>query len=329
MMKRMMSYLLAGAMALVMSACNRENPDSREIRMGCFPNVTHVQGLVARNMSRHGQGWFERYLPGYTLQWHTFNAGPTAMEALFGKTADVTYVGPSPALNAYAVANGREIRLLAGAVNGGAALMIAPESGIRTAQDFRGRSIATPQLGNTQDVSCRAWLQNNGLTCTLEGAGDCRVAPTPNSMQLQLMKQGDIDACWTVEPWVTRLEMMANAQILVQEPQVVTTVLAARTGWLKHHPKEAAVLIRAHRELTQWIIDHPEEAKKHVTDELSHLTQGPMEPEIVNRAWARLTLTTDIDRPGLEQFVKDAQRAGLLDRVPPLQGMIYTPDTQE
>ena len=329
MMKRMMSYLLAGAMALVMSACNRENPDSREIRMGCFPNVTHVQGLVARNMSRHGQGWFERYLPGYTLQWHTFNAGPTAMEALFGKTADVTYVGPSPALNAYAVANGREIRLLAGAVNGGAALMVSPESGIRTAQDFRGRSIATPQLGNTQDVSCRAWLQNNGLTCTLEGAGDCRVAPTPNSMQLQLMKQGDIDACWTVEPWVTRLEMMANAQILVQEPQVVTTVLAARSGWLKHHPKEAAVLIRAHRELTQWIIDHPEEAKKHVTDELSHLTQGPMEPEIVNRAWERLTLTTDIDRPGLEQFVKDAQRAGLLDRVPPLQGMIYTPDTQE
>lgn len=329
MMKRVMSYLLAGAAALVMNACNRENPDSREIRIGCFPNVTHVQGLVARNMSRHGQGWFERYLPGYTLQWHTFNAGPTAMEALFGKTADVTYVGPSPALNAYAVANGREIRLLAGAVNGGAALMVSPESGIRTAQDFRGRSIATPQLGNTQDVSCRAWLQNNGLTCTLEGAGDCRVAPTPNSMQLQLMKQGDIDACWTVEPWVTRLEIMADAGILVQEPEVVTTVLAARTGWLKYHPKEAAALIRAHRELTQWIIDHPEEAQKHVTDELSQLTQTPMDSEIVERAWKRLTLTTDIDRAGLEQFVKDAQRAGLLDRVPPLQGMIYTPNSQE
>ncbi len=329
MMKRVMSYLLAGAAALVISACNRENPDSREIHMGCFPNVTHVQGLVARNMSRHGQGWFERYLPGYTLQWHTFNAGPTAMEALFGKTADVTYVGPSPALNAYAVANGREIRLLAGAVNGGAALMVSPESGIRTAQDFRGRSIATPQLGNTQDVSCRAWLQKNGLTCTLEGAGDCRVAPTPNSMQLQLMKQGDIDACWTVEPWVTRLELMAGARILVQEPQVVTTVLAARTGWLKNHPKEAAALIRAHGELTQWIIDHPEEAQKHVTDELSQLTQSPMDSEIVERAWKRLTLTTDIDRAGLEQFVKDAQGTGLLDHVPPLQGMIYTPDTQE
>lgn len=328
-MKRIMSYLLAGATALMVGGCERENPDSRELRMGCFPNVTHVQGLVARNMSRRGEGWFERYLPGYTIQWHTFNAGPTAMEALFGKTADVTYVGPSPALNAFAVANGREIRLLSGAVNGGSALMTAPGSGIRSPQDFRGRSIATPQLGNTQDVSCRAWLQKNGLSCTLEGGGDCRVAPTPNAMQLQLMKQGDIAACWTVEPWVTRLEMMAGAQILVQEPDVVTTVLAARTGWLKHHPKEARTLIQAHRELTQWIIDHPEEAKKHVTDELSELTQTPMEPEVVEQAWKRLKLTTDIDLPGLEQFVKDAQKAGLLDRVPPLQGMIYTPETQE
>lgn len=329
MMKRMVSYLATGLMMLGLGSCNRENPDSREIRIGCFPNVTHVQGLVARNMSRRGEGWFERYLPGYTLQWHTFNAGPTAMEALFGKTADVVYVGPSPALNAYAVANGREIRLLAGAVNGGAALMVSPQSNIHSPQDFKGRSIATPQLGNTQDVSCRAWLLKNGLACTLEGAGDCRVAPTPNAMQLQLMQQGDIAACWTVEPWVSRLEMMANARILVQEPQVVTTVLAARSGWLRHHPKEAAVLIRAHRELTEWIIDHPEEAKKHVTDELSELTQAPMEPEIVDRAWQRLTLTTEIDLPGLEQFVKDAQASGLLDRVPPLQGIMYTPNPQQ
>ena len=326
MMKSMMSYLLAGAAALVLCACNRENPDSREIRMGCFPNVTHVQGLVARNMSRHGQGWFERYLPGYTLQWHTFNAGPTAMEALFGKTADVTYVGPSPALNAYAVANGREIRLLAGAVNGGAALMVSPESGIHSPQDFKGRSIATPQLGNTQDVSCRAWLQKNGLTCTLEGAGDCRVSPTPNAMQLQLMKQGDIDACWTVEPWVSRLESMANARILIQEPDVVTTVLAGRVAWLKRHPEQVSAIIRAHLDLTRWIIENPEAAQARVVDELTQLTQAPMDPQLVRSAWKRLKLTGEIDLPGLTQFVKDAQAAGLLDRTPPLDGMIYRQD---
>ncbi|MBR5878902.1 MAG: ABC transporter substrate-binding protein [Akkermansia sp.] len=326
MLKKLLSCLILVMALLLVAGCNQEDPDSKVIRMGGFPNVTHVQALVARNMSRHGEGWFERYLPGYSIEWYTYNAGPTAMEALFGRTADLTYVGPSPALNAYAVSAGREVRLLAGAVNGGAALMVAPGSNINTPADFKGRSIATPQLGNTQDVSCRAWLTRNGLTCTLEGAGDCRVAPTPNSMQLQLMKQGDIDACWTVEPWVSRMESMAKARILVQEPDVVTTVLVGRVGWLKHHPQEAATIIRAHRELTQWILDHPEEAQAREVEEHTELTQAPIEPELVRSAWKRLKMTTEIDLPGLQQFVDDAQAADLLDRIPPLDGMIYKQD---
>ena len=326
MLKKLLSCLILVMALLLVAGCNQEDPNSKVIRMGGFPNVTHVQALVARNMSRHGEGWFERYLPGYSIEWYTYNAGPTAMEALFGRTADLTYVGPSPALNAYAVSAGREVRILSGAVNGGAALMVAPGSNIHNPADFKGRSIATPQLGNTQDVSCRAWLTRNGLSCTLEGAGDCRVAPTPNSMQLQLMKQGDIDACWTVEPWVSRMESMADARILVQEPDVVTTVLVGRVGWLKHHPQEAATIIRAHRELTQWILDHPEEAQARVVEELTELTQAPMEPELVRSAWKRLKMTTEIDLPGLQQFVDDAQKAGLLDRIPPLDGMIYKQD---
>ena len=326
MLKKLLSCLILVIALLLVAGCNQEDPNSKVIRMGGFPNVTHVQALVARNMSRHGEGWFERYLPGYSIEWYTSTAGPTAMEALFGRTADLTYVGPSPALNAYAVSAGREVRILAGAVNGGAALMVAPGSNIHNPADFKGRSIATPQLGNTQDVSCRAWLTRNGLSCTLEGAGDCRVAPTPNSMQLQLMKQGDIDACWTVEPWVSRMESMADARILVQEPDVVTTVLVGRVGWLKHHPQEAATIIRAHRELTQWILDHPEEAQARVVEELTELTQAPMEPELVRSAWKRLKMTTEIDLPGLQQFVDDAQKAGLLDRIPPLDGMIYKQD---
>lgn len=326
MLKRLFSWLLVVSFLLTMVGCNQENPDSKVIRMGGFPNVTHVQALVARNMTRHGEGWFERYLPGFTIEWYTYNAGPTAMEALFGRTVDLTYVGPSPALNAFAVSAGREVRLLAGAVNGGAALLVPAKSTISTAADFKGRSIATPQLGNTQDVSCRAWLVRNGLHTTLEGAGDCRVAPTPNSMQLQLLNQGDIDACWTVEPWVSRLESMAGARVLVQEPDVVTTVLTGRVAWLKNHPREAALIIQAHSDLTRWIQNHPEKAKARVIEELSLLTQAPMEPELVDSAWERLKLTNEIDLPGLNQFVKDAQAAGLLDRVPPLEGIIYKQD---
>lgn len=318
--------LLCAVGALLLCGCGQEG-ERRDIRIGCFPNVTHVQALVARNMSRHGEGWFERYLPeGTPVTWLTYNAGPTAMEALFGKTADLTYVGPSPAINAYAVSEGREVRLLAGAVNGGAALLVAPSVSVSTAADFRGLSIATPQLGNTQDVSCRAWLRRHGLNTTIEGGGDCRVAPTPNSMQAQLMKQGSLQAAWTVEPWVSTLEKSVGASVFVEEPQVVTTVLAGRVAWLKKHPATAAALLRAHHELTQWILDHPAEAQARVTEELSELTQSRIDPALIAAAWKRLTLTDSLDHPQLEQFVSDAQEAGLLDRVPPLKDFFYTPE---
>lgn len=321
----MRKWLAAVLMLATLVACRPEEAESRVVRVGSFPNITHVQALVARNMSRTGEGWFERYLPGYTIEWQTYNAGPSAAEAIFGRTADVTYIGPSPAINAYAVSAGREMRLLSGAVNGGAALLVNPEAGISSASDFRGRSIATPQLGNTQDVSCRAWLAKNGLTCTLEGGGDVRVAPTSSSLQLQLMKQGELDACWTVEPWVSLIEKLAGAHAMVQEPDVVTTVLAGRVAWLEAHPREAEALIRAHRELTQWIIAHPQEAQQRVAAELEELTQTPADPDLVARAWKRLTLTDSIDTASLEQFVKDAQAADLLDRVPPIEGMLWTP----
>lgn len=323
-MGRIVAIVLA---LLALAGCRSGEEESRIVRMGSFPNITHVQALVARNMSRTGEGWFERYLPGYKVEWQTYNAGPSAAEALFGRTVDVTYIGPSPAINAYAVSAGREVRLIAGAVNGGAALMVRSDAGIEKPADFRGRSIATPQLGNTQDVSCRAWLAENGLSCTLEGGGDVRVSPTTSSLQLQLLKQGELDACWTVEPWVSLMESMAGARLFVQEPGVVTTVLAGRVAWLSAHPKEAEALSRAHAELTQWILDHPEEAQQRVTAELTELTQTPMDSALVASAWKRLTLTTDIDTAGLEQFVRDAQAADLLERVPPIEGMIWRPTT--
>lgn len=325
MRKRKLGIVLVwwAAALLLLCHCHRNDENSKTLRIGCFPNVTHVQALVARNMTRHGEGWFERYLPGYTVEWYTYNAGPTAMEAIFGRTTDLTFVGPSPAINAYAISAGREVRILTGAVNGGAALMVAPTEKITQASDFKGRSIATPQLGNTQDVSCRAWLSRNGLRCTLEGGGDCRVVPTPNAMQVQLLKQGAIDACWTVEPWVSLLEQAAKARPLVQEPDVVTTVLAGRVGWLRNHPREAESVIQAQRDLTRWIIENPDEAKRRVAEELELLTQSPIDMSIVDSAWKRLHLTDSIDLQCLKQFVNDAQGCDLLDRVPPVDGILY------
>ena len=128
--------------------------------MGHFPNVTHAQGVIAHALSRQGKGWFEERLgPDVRIQWYVYNAGPSAMEAIFADSIDLTYAGPSPALNAYARSRGDEIRVMAGAALGGAALVVQPDGRIKSPEAFRGKKVATPQLGNTQDSRVQRFLK--------------------------------------------------------------------------------------------------------------------------------------------------------------------------
>jgi NitT/TauT family transport system substrate-binding protein len=163
-----------------MNACNHSQRSDWS-----FPKL-HIQALVAHGLSRKGQGWFEKHLGSeVTVEWFLYNAGPSAMEAIFADAIDVTYVGPSPAINAYAKARGEDIRIIAGAAEGGAALIVQPDAGLRRPADFEGKRIGTLQLGNTQDVAARAWLSSGGLRITLTG-GDAQVIPTAHPDQLSL-----------------------------------------------------------------------------------------------------------------------------------------------
>src|SRR4029453_10026893 len=150
------------------------------------------------------------------IEWYVYNAGPSAMEAIFAKSIDVTYVGPNPAINAYVRSRAQEIRIVAGSVNGGSALVVPKGSPFKKAADFRGKKIATPQFGNTQDVAARAWLSAGGLKIAQAG-GDAQVLPTANPDQLLLFRERQIDAVWTVEPWVSRLEIEADGEVLVDD----------------------------------------------------------------------------------------------------------------
>src|SRR6202048_4799956 len=198
-----------GALALLLQAAAAE--DKVVVRVGHFPNITHAQGVVAHAFSRQGKGWFEERLgPNVQIQWFTYNAGPSAMEAVFARSLDMTYVGQGPALNAHFKSNGEEIRVISGAANAGAALVVKADSPIKAPADFRGKKIATPQLGNTQDISCRAWLKKNGMKVTVTG-GDVTILPTANPDQLGLFQARAVDAVWTVEPWVSRLQRDAKA----------------------------------------------------------------------------------------------------------------------
>jgi NitT/TauT family transport system substrate-binding protein len=292
------------------------------IRVGHFPNVTHVQGLIAHHLSRSGRGWFEQRLGAdVKIEWYVYNAGPSAMEAILADSIDLTYVGPSPALNAYTKSNGEEIRIVAAAAAGGAALVVQADSGLKQPSDFRGKVIATPQLGNTQDIACRAWLANGGLKITQTG-GDASIIPTPNPDQLTLFKTRKLDAVWTVEPWVSRLERDAGGKVLVEQSQESITVLVSSVKFLKRKRDLAAKFIRAHRELTDWILSHPEEAKQIVRQELAAETKAEVSSDLIAQSWKRIVLKTDLSRDEYQHFVANAQRAGFIRSLPDLSRLI-------
>ena len=302
-------------------SCGRQPIDpNAPLRFGHFPNISHLQGLVAHQMSRQGKGWFEKRL-GVDVQWFTYNAGPSVAEAIFARSLDVSYVGPSPVLNAYAKSRGKEMRILSGAATGATALVVHPQSNINKPEDFRGKVLATPQLGNTQDVEARAWLSKQGFKITLTG-GDVTILPTQNPDQLALFAKGEVDAVWTVEPWVSRLELEAAGKIFLEDRETTITLLAARSGFLKEQPELAKKLIAAHQELTQWILDHPKEARELVKAELKALTTATPSDAVLDRALSRVVLTNDISRKSLDEMVDNAQRAGFLKDIPPLDDLL-------
>ncbi len=296
------------------------------LRVGHFPNVTHAQGVIGHGLSRQGKGWFEQRLgPDVEIQWFGYNAGPTAMEAIFAKSIDITYVGPNPAINAHLKAQGDEIRIVAGACSGGAALVVQPDGRISTDKDFKGKKVATPQLGNTQDVATRAWLQSKGYRITLTG-GDVLVVPTANPDQLALFQKGDLDGVWTIEPWVTRLELEAKGKVFLKESSLwpntdgkyVTTHLVSSVNFLKQHADLLKKWIAAHVELTEWINKNPEEAKRILNEEIKAETTRALPKQTLDSAWKRLEITCDPIRPSLLKSAEDAHRIGFLREKPNL-----------
>ena len=299
-------------------------PAQQVVRVGVFPNVTHAQGLVAASMTREGKGWFESRLGvPVKIEWMVYNAGPSAMEGIFTKAVDFTYVGPSPVVNAYTKANGGEVRVLSGAMRGGEGLVVKGDA-ITKPEDFRGKTIATPQLGNTQDVECRAWLIAHGIKVTLVG-GEARVLPTENPDILALFQQGKIDAAWTVEPWVTRLLNEAGGKIFFADKDALTTVLAGREGFLKENPALAAKFLAAHNELTTWVLANPDEAQRRVRDEISAITHKQIAASLINEAWTRLVFNTEISAAPFEVFLKQAREVGFLRGEANLDKLIWKP----
>src|SRR5437879_450053 len=268
------------------------------IRVGAFPNITHAQAMVGK-----ANGWFDKAMgPNVKVQWTSFNAGPSAIEALFAGAIDMTYVGPNPAINGYVRSNGEALRVVAGAASGGASLIVRNDAGIQGPQDFHGKRVASPQFGNTQDVALRNWLKKNGLKTNDKG-GDVQVVPMANPDQLTLFLKKDLDAAWAPEPWATRLVHEGNGKLLVDE----------RSLW----PNGQFVI-----ELTDWINAHPAEAKKLLNEQIQHETNKALAADVLNEAFSRLQPTYDPLHTALNTAAQQAFEDGFLGRqMPDLSGL--------
>jgi NitT/TauT family transport system substrate-binding protein len=315
--------LIGGLLALFLSSVAfGQSPVT--VRVGAFPNITHPQAMVGK-----ANGAFEKAMgSNVKIEWKSFNAGPSAIEALFAGAIDMTYIGPNPTISGYVRSNGEALRVVAGASSGGAALIVRNDSGISKPSDFHGKKVASPQLGNTQDVALRAWLKANGLKTTDKG-GDVQIVPLANPDQLTLFLKKDLDAAWAPEPWATRLIREGNGRLFLDERtlwpngQFVCANLIVSTKFLKEHPDVVKNWLRAHVELTDWINSHLPEAKNLLNQQIQKETSKALPEAVLEEAFGRLQVTYDPLRSSLLNSAKSAFDAGFLGRQMPDLANLY------
>lgn len=312
--------VLAAACGTSVNGANEPPGPASALRLGYFANLTHATAIISVD-----RGLLAKELGGTKLETQIFDAGPAAVEALFGGSLDAAYMGPNPAINAFARSGGKAIRIIAGATSGGAQLVV--RQGINTVRDLRGRTLASPGLGNTQDVALRAWLSEQGLRNSVQGGGDVTIVPTKSGDILQLVKSGKLDGAWVPEPWASRLVLEAGAKVLVDERdlwpggQFVTTHLIVRTDFLERHPQTVEALLRAHVEAVHWANQNPAQAKTVVNNGINALTGKPLPPGVVERAWQNLTVTDDPIAVSLQRSAENAVAAGVATRRVDLRGI--------
>jgi NitT/TauT family transport system substrate-binding protein len=318
--RRLLGGLLLG---LTTVASGWAQGSANTIRVGAFPNITHAQAMVGK-----AKGWFDKAMgPQVKVQWTSFNAGPSAIEALFAGAIDMTYVGPNPAINGYVRSNGEALRVVAGAASGGASLVVRNDSGIQKPEDFHGKRVASPQYGNTQDVALRNWLLSHGMKTTDRG-GDVQIVPMANPDQLTLFLKKELDAAWAPEPWATRLIHEGNGHLFLDERtlwpngQFVIGLLVVNTKFLKAHPDLVKNWIHANVELTDWINSHQSDAKQLLNQQLLRETGKALPPVVLDEAFSRMQVTYDPLHNALATAAQQAFADGFLGRqMPDLSGL--------
>ncbi len=306
------------AVATVTAGNNKSSPEQAvvatgpadELKLGYFANVTHAPALIAVE-----QGILDEKLGETKLTTQVFNAGPSAIEALNAGAIDAAYLGPNPAINSFVKSGGESIRIVAGATSGGAQLVVKP--GIDSAEQLRGKVLATPQLGGTQDVALRSWLAGAGLATTPSGGGDVSINPTENASTLKLFQEGKLDGAWLPEPWASRLVLEAGAKVLVNEADLwdtgefATTILIVNKQYLEAHPETVEALLAGNLQSVDWLNAHPGEAAAAVNSALKAAAGKELPADVIERSLTELSFTVDPLARTFPKLLQDGVTAGV------------------
>jgi NitT/TauT family transport system substrate-binding protein len=315
------------ALSLLATACSRadrgdesstgttaqDKGAATELRLGYFPNVTHAPALIGLD-----KGLFEKELGSTKLTRQEFNAGPNEVAALLGGSLDIGFIGSGPAINAYAKSNGEAVRLISGVTSGGAQLVTTQD--VSSPEDLVGKTVVTPQLGNTQDVALKKWLADKGLT------GKVQVTNMENAQTLDAFKGGQVQAAWLPEPWSSRLVLEAGAKVFLDEKtlwadgQFPTTVVIVRTQFLNEHPETVRAFLKGLVASIDYANESPADAQAAVNKQLEALTGKALKPETIERAWSNITLTFDPIAGEFKQLAQDQVTAGIAEKAPDVAG---------
>jgi len=299
------------------TSSNSSNSSSSHVtlRLGLLANITHAPALVGLN-----KGFFTKNLgSGVTLKTSIFSSGTQETTALLAGQLDAAYVGPNPAINAWQKSSGKAIKIISGAASGGAALVVKPS--ISSASQLKGQKVATPSLGNTQDVALRYWLKQHGLTTTQTGGGDVAVTPIkPNSDAVLEFKSGQIAGGWEPAPYDAEMvadggKELVNEASLWPAGKFVTTELVVTQSFLKAHASVVSNLLKGQVESVKYINANTSAAETAANAELTTLLGKGLKSSALAASFKEITFTNDPIASSLATDAKHAVAVGLLQPV--------------
>ncbi len=298
--KKILAMGMFGLATVGLTACGNSSNEN-EINIGYFNNVTHAQALVMK-----AEKTLETELgEGVTVNWTAFHAGPAQVEALFAEDIDIGYIGPVPAVSANTKSNG-DVVILTGATKGGAVLVKRAGTDINSVKDLAGKTVAIPQIGNTQHLSLLHLLDENELEPVTDG-GTVNVTAVANADVANMMDRGDIDAALVPEPWGATLEeqgaeLLLDYDEIYMQGQYDVAVVVVRKEFMEEHPDYVEAFLKAHEATSVRIVEEQDTCLKIMNEELQRATGKSLSDSIIQKAFERIVVDTALNKASIMGF---------------------------